>query len=527
MAYREMRMVDIDQVMRRWLAGEGIRSIGRATGLDRNTVRRIVRLGENAGVQRETPWPDEGKLQAIREGMGRPGAPAAPSQAEQQLKPRTDQIRAWLNKDHLLLTKVHELLVREGIGVSYSALHRFARKCCDFGMASSITVRRAESLAGEMAEADFGRLGLLQELGSSRPRVVHGFILTLAYSRLSCVIPVFKQDLSTVIDCFERALEFFGGCPRRIVVDGMKACIDQSDPYTPRFNRTFLEYATYRGFLPDPARPVHPKDKPVVENNVRYVRERFFKGETFIDLDDVARRALIWCRDVAGRRIHGTTRRVPWEVFEAEEKALLIPLQSERFDTPTWARCKVHPDHHIRLGQALYSLPTRWIGCQVDVRADRSLVRIYVRNELIKTHERKPAGGRSTDYTDYPDERTPYALRWPDYYRKRARELGAAVGDFTDRLLSGEFPWSRLRQAQKLLRLAERYGAARLEAACRRALDFDLQDVYRVQRILEQGLEAQKEPAPIVGKQSSLELKFLRPAQHFLSTQGDHDADPA
>jgi hypothetical protein len=206
---------------------------------------------------------------------------------------------------------------------------------------------------------------------------------------------------------------------------------------------------------------------------------------------------------------------------------LLIPLEGERFDRPTWAQCKVHPDYHIRFGQALHSLPTHWIGCQVDVRADRSLVRIYVRDELIKIHERKPPGGRSTDYTDYPDERTPYALRWPDYYRKRARELGAAAGDSTDRLLSGEFPWSRLRQAQKLLRLAERYGAARLEAACRRALDLDLQDVYRVQRILEQGLECQREPQPIVGKQSALELKFLRPAQHFLSAQGDHHADPA
>ena len=85
MAYREMRMVDIDQVIRRWLAGEGIRSIGRSTSLDRNTVRRIVRLAETAGVQREAPWPDESKLQAFREGMGRPGAPLAPSEAEQQL----------------------------------------------------------------------------------------------------------------------------------------------------------------------------------------------------------------------------------------------------------------------------------------------------------------------------------------------------------------------------------------------------------------------------------------------------------
>ena len=72
MAYREVRSVDIDQVIRRWLAGEGIRSIGRSTGLDRNTVRRIVRLAEKVEIGRDTPWPDEGKLQAIREGMGRP-----------------------------------------------------------------------------------------------------------------------------------------------------------------------------------------------------------------------------------------------------------------------------------------------------------------------------------------------------------------------------------------------------------------------------------------------------------------------
>jgi len=260
---------------------------------------------------------------------------------------------------------------------------------------------------------------------------------------------------------------------------------------------------------------------------VAYTRERFFKGETFIDLQDVARRALLWCREVAGRRIHGTTRRVPLEVLQAEERSQLIPLQGERFDTPIWAQCKVHPDHHVRFAQALYSLPTRWIGCQVDVRGDRSLVRIYVRGELIKTHERKLPGSRSTDYTDYPDGRAPYALRWPNYYCKRARELGPAAGDFTDKLLSGEFPWSRLRQAQKLLGLAERYGAARLDAACRRALDFDLLDVYRIQRILEQGLELQSEPQPVVGQQAALELKFLRPAQHFVAAKGGSDADPA
>lgn len=171
MAYREVARMDIDQVIRRWLAGEKIRAIARSTGLDRNTIRRIVRSAEKVGVQREAPWPDEGKLQAIRQRIGRPGATAAASEVEQRLKPRADQIRAWLEKDRLLLTKVHELLGRDGLLVSYSALYRFARRCCEFGTASSITVRRAESQPGEMAEADFSRLGVLQELGSCRPRV--------------------------------------------------------------------------------------------------------------------------------------------------------------------------------------------------------------------------------------------------------------------------------------------------------------------------------------------------------------------
>jgi hypothetical protein len=139
MAYREVRMMDIDQVMRRWLVGEGIRAIARSTGLDRNTVRRMVRLAEEAGIRRDLPWPDEGKLQTIRQQMGRPGAAVAAGAAEQRLKPQTDQIRAWLKKDNLLLTKVHELLGREGLVVSYSGLYRFARKWCDFGTASAIT----------------------------------------------------------------------------------------------------------------------------------------------------------------------------------------------------------------------------------------------------------------------------------------------------------------------------------------------------------------------------------------------------
>lgn len=530
MAYREVRAVDYREVLRRWLAGDGIRSLARGIGLDRKTVRRIVRAAERLGMKRGDPIPDDHTVTAVVRELRDPPL-ASLGGTEQTLLPYQDRIRQWLEKDKLLLTRVHDLLVRDGLLVPYASLHRFARRFCDFGRSSSITVRRIDAKPGEYAEVDFGRLGYLQELGNARPRLVYGFVMVLGYSQLSCVVPVFRQDLESVIRCFEEALRFFGGCPNRIILDNMRSCIELADPLVPRFNRTFLEYAGYRGFIPDPARPYHPKDKPAVEHHVRYVRERFFKGASFVDLDDVARRALVWCRETAGRRIHGTTGRVPVDTFEAEEKAALIPLGPERFVVPKWGSCKVHPDHHVRFDSALYSVPTRYIGKQVDVRADGAVVRIYFGAEVIKTHKQQRRGGRSTDYEDYPVERAPYAMRYPDFYRRKSREIGPAVGDFADRLLDGEFPWSRLRQMQKLLRLAERYGSQRIEAACLRALSVELIDVTRVGHILEQALENESvsgcEPAlpPLQQK-----LRFLRPAQHFShhpASQGGNHADPA
>jgi hypothetical protein len=102
-------MMDIDQVVRRWLAGESIRAVGRSTGLDQNTVRRLIRLGQQVGLKRDA-WPDEGKLQSIRERLGRPGAVSEQGPIEKALLERQSQIEFWLKQDKLILTKVHELL---------------------------------------------------------------------------------------------------------------------------------------------------------------------------------------------------------------------------------------------------------------------------------------------------------------------------------------------------------------------------------------------------------------------------------
>ena len=107
---------------------------------------------------------------------------------------------------------------------------------------------------------------------------------------------------------------------RYLVMDNFPAALAGADALHPRPTRGFLEYSQHRGFIIDPARVRHTKDKPKVERGIQYVRERFFKGGEFRDLADLREQARDWCRDVAGLRIHGTTHRKPLLVFQDEER---------------------------------------------------------------------------------------------------------------------------------------------------------------------------------------------------------------
>ena len=128
---------------------------------------------------------------------------------------------------------------------------------------------------------------------------------------------------------------------------------------------------------------------------------------------------------------------------------------------------------------------------------DSKLMRIYHSGQLIKTHVRQPRGGRATDPEDYPAELSAYTTRAPDRIRSKAAELGPAVGEFAQRHFDGPLPWAKVRQGHKLLRLGQRYTAPRPRCRlCRRALEVDLIDVRRVERILVQALEEETTPQP-------------------------------
>lgn len=535
MVFREHGMWEVLDVLRRIHRGEGRRQVARRTGRSRKTIGRYVAVATDLGWVPGVHEPDEQLAAEILVKL-RPGPKQPKRETEQRLLEHKDRIEAWLEPNNsykrgLTLTKIHQLLERHGIDVSYSALYRFACRHFDFGRKAS-TVRVAEVRPGEVAEVDFGRLGLIPDPATGKRRALHALIVTLVFSRHQYVHVTHSQKLADLIDGLEGAWEFFDGVTVRVILDNLKAAVVKADRYEPEFQRTFNEYAEHRGFVIDAAIVRHPTGKPHVERQVPYVRENFFRGENWLDRDHVQREAIRWCMTTAGGRIHGTTRKQPLVQFEVHERAALKPFVGERFDTPRWAKPKVHPDHHVRFNYALYSVPyehrgKRTKGKTVTVRGDRALVRIYLNGELIKTHTVKPPGGRNTDFNDYPPEKTPYAMRDANYIIRKAKDRGPSLGSFAQALLSGDFPWAKLRQAQKLLRLVDKYGAERTDAACRRALNFDLINVRRVERIITQGLER---PSTTTQRTKSskvvqLPLRFLRQPDSFNHNQHKEEVE--
>ena len=402
MAYREVLRLEIAEVVRRWQAGNSQRNIASGTGLSRDTVRKYLAAAREAGVIQEGPVPTEDQLSRLA-GIGRSGPRQSEGPIEDLLGPWADQVYRWLNVDRLQITRIRELLAARGCQVAYSSLYRFVARRNWRGRTRS-TVRMGESVPGEVAELDFGRLGFIHDPETGRRRTVWALIVVLAHSRHSFLWPTFSQKLEDVIAGLEAAWAFFGGVPRYLVIDNFPAAVAGADALHPRLTRGFLEYSQHRGFITDPARVRHPKDKPHVERGVQYVRERFFKGSNFDTLEELRLAAGRWCLNVAGLRVHGTTRRQPLQVFQDEERQALVPWDGEPYEVTNWRTAKVHPDHHVACQYAIYSVPSALCppGQQVEIGLGSKLVRIYHRGRLVKLHPRQPRGGRSTDAADYP-----------------------------------------------------------------------------------------------------------------------------
>src|SRR5579859_7112213 len=526
MAFREVLVTQVREVLRAWLGGAGKRPAARRAGVDVKTAARYIGAAQAAGLARdgdESQLSDELLGQVVA--AVRPARPAGHGASWEVLAGRKDDITAWV-KDGLTLVKVGELLERSGTAVPYRTLARFAAEECGYCSSSrpGVTVPVADGKPGEEVQLDFGYLGMISD--GERRRKLHALVFTAGVSRYCFVYLTFSQTTAAVIAGCEAAWAFFGGMFRVLIADNLKPVVDKADRLEPRWNREWLEYAQARGLVCDPARVRSPQDKGRVENGVKFVQVSFFAGEQFAGIQDAQRRAEDWCRNRAGMRVHGTTRQRPAEMFARVEAPALLPAPDGPYRVPAWSEAKVQRDFHVRAQNAFYSVPYRLAGQRVTVRADGTLVKIYHRGQVVRTHAQQPAGGRASDAADFPPGTDVYARRDVDKLAKMAAARGEAIGIYAARLLDIPLPWTKMRAVYTLIGLCRTYGDEPVEQACAAALELDVISVPKIRSIVEKGTGTQAAQVAARSRQAGdaarqvTAARFARDPREFATATG-------
>lgn len=525
MAFREVLVTEVREVLRAWLAGLGKRPAARRAQVNVKTAQRYIAAAQEAGLSRDG---GEGQLTDELVGMVvagvRPSRPAGHGESWQLLEQRKDDVEKWV-KVGLTLVKIGELLERSGTVVPYRTLARFAAEECGYSSRGpKVTVPVDDGEPGREVQVDFGYLGMIPD--GERKRRVHALVFTAVFSRYCYVYLTFRQTTEAVIAGCEAAWEFFGGVFPVFIPDNLKPVVTEADRLEPRWNREWLEYAQARGIVADPARVRSPQDKGRVENGVKFTQRSFFDGEEFLDIDDAQRRADDWSRVRAGMRVHGTTRQQPAVVFAEREQPLLLPAPAERYRIPYWSDVKVQRDFHVRAQHAFYSVPHAMAGQKVTVRADDVLVKVYHRGQVIKTHPRQPAGGRSSDPADFPAGTDIYAQRDIARLAGMAAARGTSIGAYAERILDSPQPWTRMRAVYALIGLARKYGNGPVEQACAAALELDVISVGKIKSIVEKGTGAQAAQAAARAGQADAAARkvtaarFARDPREFATATG-------
>jgi transposase len=478
---------DVYELIRRFRLGQPSREIARELGITRKTVARYRALAK-AEQFLEGPMPAIAELHRRLAGRAPAASLLRPEFRATPWRPIIEKLRERGVEARAIYDRLRH---DHGYTGSYSSVYRFLKHL--EGGSSPQAFLRVETPAGEEAQVDFGYAGKMIDPTDGEERKAWVFVMTLSFSRHQYATFVFDQKISTWLRCHREAFEAFGGVPWRIVIDNLRSAISKAVFHDPLVQRSYREFAEHYGFLIAPCRVATPRHKGKVESGVRYVKRNFLAGRDVIDLTVSNRELARWTREIAGRRIHGTTHRPPLERFETIEKGALQPLPETSYDMGVWKAATLHPDCHLVLDYAFYSAPHRLIGEKLWLRSNGREVVVFHEYERIATHEWGPPGTRRTIADHYPPEKAMWLMATPTYCLQRATEIGPNTLELVLRLFQDR-PLDPLRKVQAILRLTERHGQERLELASRRALHFDDLRYATIKRILVRGLE--NEPLP-------------------------------
>ena len=472
-----LKMALIDAILslkaRRW----SNRRIGRELGVDRETVARQLRANAAKAPMAQNKAPVEANaakaLMAQNEAPADSNAAKAPigsattERSRSACEPWREVILAKLEQQ-LTSQRIHQDLVSEhGFTGKYHSVRRFVGQ---FGSGRPLPFRRMECAAGEEAQVDFGTGAPLQFDGKRRR--THVFRIVLSHSRKGYSEAVYRQTTDEFIRCLENAFWSWGGVPRTLVLDNLKAAVEQADWYDPELNPKLRSFAAHYGLAVLPTKPRMPRHKGKTESGIGYVKGNGLKGHVFDSLDAENQHLQKWEATVADLRVHGTIRQQVGKVFAEVERPALLPLPAARFACFHEARRMVHRDGHVEVARAYYSVPPEYLARRVWVRWDGRLVRIFnERLEPIATHVQHEPGRFSTQSAHIAAEKISGVERGAAWLLGQTRRIGAQAARWSEAVVQ-ERGVEGVRVLQGLLHLAGRHPSDQLERACDIALSY-------------------------------------------------------
>ncbi|MFH1269063.1 MAG: IS21 family transposase [Planctomycetota bacterium] len=371
-------------------------------------------------------------------------------------------IQAKLDKG-LTARRIHQDLVSEyGFGAKYHSVRRFVRR---LGQNRPLPFRRMECGPGEEAQVDFGTgAPILQPNG--RRRRPHVFRIVLSHSRKGYSEAVFKQSTESFIGALENAFRHFGGVPKTLVVDNLKAAVIKADWFDPDLNPKIQSFGDHYHTVVLPTKPRTPRHKGKIEAGVKYVQSNGLKGRSFSSLEEQNRFLFEWETSVADTRIHGTTRKQVGKVFREVERETLLPLPVDRFPFFHEAQRSVHRDGHVEVDKAYYSVPPEHLGRKVWVRWDSHTVRIFdQRMQQVARHAKRDPGRFATEPAHIASEKINSVERGAAWLLNKVSLIGSHAQHWAEAMLA-ERGIQGVRVLQGLRSLAGRHPCESIEKAC-------------------------------------------------------------
>jgi transposase len=489
--------MDLIQTIRTFYTqGWSKRRIARELRIDRQTVRRhlaeisksptlstsgfstvpdqnhpLSTPGDSGSANQTDPLSTSGQAEvseAISQVFGRPS----------KCQPHADLIASKLELG-LTAQRIYQDLVNEvGFSGSYQAVKRFVRSLKE---TEPMLVHRIEVQPGEEAQVDFGS-GAPIQMENGRCRRPWIFRVVLSFSRRGYSEAVWHQTTENFIRCLENAFRYFGGVPKTINLDNLKAAVSRADWYDPNLNPKLLAFCQHYGTALMPCLPRKAEHKGKVERNIRYVKCNGLKGHRFTSLQAQNEHLMHWEKTVADVRIHGTVRKQVAALF-AQEKPFLLPLPTDLFPAFDEAQRTVHRDAHVEVARAYYRVPPEYIGRTVWVRWDARCVRISnQRGEQIQMHPRqapgtftKPlgiGGGHGTLEQNL------------QYWLKRVSEMGHPCADWAKGVVQQRGPLA-IRSLIGMAGLTNKHSFKAINQACAQAISKGQWQLRQVEQLIQ------------------------------------------